>query len=380
MWREVRSEQTPHHCEQARRYPYAVARIFNFSAGPATLPDAVLTAAEAGIHDYNGCGIGVMELSHRSAEFEEIIQAAQQQLRNLLSIPESHEVLFLQGGASLQFAMVPMNFAHETPTYVINGTWGEKAEESARAVGPVQAHIVSTKGSYSFAPCAEDFAGATGSYLHVTSNETIEGIQLAPDIAANVPIVADMSSDILSRRIPIQNYSLIYAGAQKNLGPAGVTVVIASKEFLATGKDGLPPMLNYRVHAQSGSLYNTPTTWSIYVLRLALDYWANNGGLAAIEAENEAKAEILYNAIDAAPEFYQGHTEPGSRSKMNITFRLPSAELEKAFLAETEANGMSGLRGHRSIGGIRASIYNAFPRAGCLALAELMDDFVRRHG
>lgn len=380
MWREVRSEQTPHHCEQARRYPYAVARIFNFSAGPATLPEAVLTAAEAGIHDYNGCGIGVMELSHRSAEFEEIIQAAQQQLRNLLNIPDSHEVLFLQGGASLQFAMVPMNFGHETPTYVINGTWGEKAEESARAFGPVQAHHVSNKGSYSFAPGPEDFAGATGSYLHVTSNETIEGIQLAPGIAANVPVVADMSSDILSRRLPIENFSLIYAGAQKNLGPAGVTVVIAKKEFLATGKSGLPPMLNYRVHAQSGSLYNTPTTWSIYVLRLALDYWANNGGLTAIETENEAKAKILYDAIDAAPEFYQGHTEPSSRSKMNVTFRLPNAELEKAFLAETEANGMSGLRGHRSIGGIRASIYNAFPSAGCLALAELMDDFVRRHG
>jgi len=380
MWREVRSEQTPHHCEQARRYPYVVARIFNFSAGPATLPDAVLTAAEAGIHDYNGCGIGVMELSHRSAEFEEIILAARTQLRNLMGIPDSYEVLFLQGGASLQFAMVPMNFAHETPTYVINGTWGEKAEESARAIGPVKAHNVSGTGPYSFAPGAEDFASATGSYLHVTSNETIEGIQLAPDIAASVPIVADMSSDILSRHVPIENYSLIYAGAQKNLGPAGVTVIIASKEFLATGKNGLPPMLNYRVHAQSGSLYNTPTTWSIYVLRLALDYWANNGGLAAIEAENEAKAEILYNAIDWAPEFYRGHTEPGSRSRMNVTFRLPSHELENAFLAETEANGMSGLRGHRSIGGIRASIYNAFPRAGCVALAELMEDFVRRHG
>lgn len=355
-------------------------RVYNFSAGPGVLPAEALAEARESFLDYRGTGVSVMELSHRSKAFEEIIQRAESDLRELLAIPEGYRVLFLQGGASMQFAMIPQAFLAEgeTAAYVITGAWGKKALESAKPYGDAKAVYDGKDEGYRSVPDSVENAGTA--YTHVTSNETIQGVQFHRDLEIAGPQVCDMSSDILSRPVDVSRYSLIYAGAQKNMGPAGLTVAIVSEEFLSRHRDGLPPMFDYRVQVENGSLYNTPPTWSIYVTGLVFRYLLDRGGLAAAAERNERKAKILYDAIDVSEQFYIGHALPQARSKMNVTFNLRDDVLTKAFLGEAEGQGMIELKGHRSVGGCRASIYNAFPEEGCQALADLMRDFAQRNG
>ena len=330
-----------------------------------------------------GVGISVMEISHRSKTFDEIIQSADSGLRELLNIPEDYAVLFLQGGASLQFAMVPMNFLSldSSADYIVTGSWGKKAVKEALKFGTVDLAANMADGGFTRIPNQDELQlNPSAAYVHLTSNETIEGVEWKsePEIG-DVPLVADFSSNILSKPIAVEKYGLIYAGAQKNMGPSGVTVVIIREDLLPRSRDGLAAMLDYRTHATNKSLYNTPNTWGIYVLNLVCQWLKEKGGLAAMQRENEDKAKLLYDAIDAT-EFYRGHADPDSRSMMNVTFRLPSEDLEKKFAGEATAAGLDGLKGHRSVGGIRASIYNAFPRAGCEALIEFMKEFEKKNG
>ena len=358
-------------------------RIFNFSAGPAVLPIPVLEEARAHLLALPGVGMSVMEISHRSKTFDEIIQGAETGLRDLLSIPKDYAVLFLQGGASLQFTMVPMNFLSldENADYILTGSWGKKAIKEAQKCGEVNLGADMSDGGFTRVPTQEELQlGDDAKYVHITSNETIEGVQWKsePD-TGDVPLFSDSSSDILSRPIPIEKYGLIYAGAQKNMGPSGVTLVIIREDLLPRIPKGKPTMLDYRTHVEQKSLYNTPNTWGIYIINLVCKWLKEKGGLEAMQQENEAKAKLIYDAIDAT-EFYRGHADPDSRSIMNVTFRLPTEDLEKKFASEATAAGMDGLKGHRSVGGIRASIYNAFPREGCEALVEFMKEFEKKNG
>ena len=358
-------------------------RIFNFSAGPAVLPVPVLEEAQRDLLSLPGVGMSVMEISHRSKTFDEIIGGAESGMRELLSIPSNYHILFLQGGASLQFSTVPMNFlpADGSADYVITGSWGKKALKEAKKVGGVNVAATMADGGFTRVPSREEMSlNPHAAYVHITSNETIEGVEWKrePEVG-DVPLVADASSDILSREIPVDRYGIIYAGAQKNMGPSGVTVVILRDDLLQRVPEGLATMLDYRTHVENKSLYNTPNTWGIYILGLVCKWLKDKGGLAAMERENEEKAQLLYNAIDAA-DFYRGHADIDCRSIMNVTFRLPDQELEKKFVTEATAQGLDGLKGHRSVGGIRASIYNAFPRAGVEALVSFMKDFERRNG
>jgi len=358
-------------------------RIFNFSAGPAVLPVPVLEEARAHMLALPGVGMSVMEISHRSKAFDEIIQGAEAGLRDLLGIPKDYAVLFLQGGASLQFTMVPTNFLSldENADYILTGSWGKKAIKEARRCGEVNMAADMSDGGFTRVPTQEELQlGDDAKYVHITSNETIEGVQwkTEPD-TGDVPLFSDSSSDILSRPIPIEKYGLIYAGAQKNTGPSGVTLVIIREDLLPRIPKGKPTMLDYRTHVENKSLYNTPNTWGIYIINLVCKWLKEKGGLEAMQQENEAKAKLIYNAIDAT-DFYRGHADPDSRSIMNVTFRLPSEDLEKKFASEATTAGMDGLKGHRSVGGIRASIYNAFPREGCEALVEFMKEFERKNG
>ena len=358
-------------------------RIFNFSAGPAVLPVPVLEEAQRDLLSLPGVGMSVMEISHRSKTFDEIIGGAEAGMRELLSIPSNYHILFLQGGASLQFSMVPMNFlpADGSADYVITGSWGKKALKEAKKVGSVNVAATMADGGFTRVPSREEMSlNPHAAYVHITSNETIEGVEWKrePDVG-DVPLVADASSDILSREIEVDRYGLIYAGAQKNMGPSGVTVVILRDDLLQRVPEGLATMLDYRTHVENKSLYNTPNTWGIYILGLVCKWLKDKGGLAAMERENEDKAQLLYDLIDAT-DFYRGHADPDCRSLMNVTFRLPDQELEKKFVTEATAQGLDGLKGHRSVGGIRASIYNAFPRAGVETLVSFMKDFERRNG
>ncbi|RSD29283.1 3-phosphoserine/phosphohydroxythreonine transaminase [Mesobacillus subterraneus] len=358
-------------------------RALNFNAGPAALPEAVLKRAQKEMMNYQGSGMGVMEFSHRSKEFEEINDRTNSLLRNLLSIPDDYEILFLQGGASLQFTMVPMNLLEEGSTagYVMTGTWSEKALKEAQKIGNAVPAASSKDSNYKAIPdISEINVSADASYLHITTNNTIFGTQwhsFPEDM--RVPLVADMSSDILSRPINLSNYGLIYAGAQKNLGPSGVTVVILQKDLLKRSKKELPSMLNYQVHASSGSLYNTPPTLSVYFLMLVLEWAEELGGVSRLELMNKQKAALLYDAIDRSSGFYTGHAELESRSLMNVTFTLESDDLTASFLHEAEESGFIGLAGHRSVGGCRASIYNAVPLEHVEKLAGFMNDFRRRN-
>jgi len=358
-------------------------RIFNFSAGPAVLPVPVLERAREEMLSLPGVGMSVMEISHRSKPFQAILDGAASGLRELMGIPEGYRVLFLQGGASLQFSMVPMNFLHEggSADYVLTGSWGKKALKEAKKVGGTSVAADMADSGYNRVPAQDELKlDANASYLHFTSNETIEGVQWKSEPeAGGVPLVCDASSDICSRPVDVSKYALIYAGAQKNLGPSGVTVVILREDLLARGRDGLATMLDYRTHAENGSLYNTPNTWGIYILNLVCDWVKNEGGLDAISRRNEEKARKIYDVIDST-DFYRGHAAREARSDMNVTFRLPSEELEKKFAAEATAAGLDGLKGHRSVGGIRASIYNAFPPAGVEALTQFMREFERANG
>ena len=353
--------------------------VYNFNAGPAVLPPAVLSQAQEELRDYGGVGISVMEMSHRSKEFEAINNEAEARIKRLLGIEGGYRALFLQGGASTQYAMVPMNFlpADRVADYIITGTWSEKARDDARKLGQVHIAASTEAEQYRRVPRQDEIQLSDNpAYVHITTNNTIYGTQwhTLPDVGERL-LVADMSSDVMSRPFDVTKFGLIYAGAQKNLGPSGVTVVIVREDWLEQAPKTLPAMLRYATHAKNNSLYNTPPTFGVYMLNLVLGWIESQGGLAGMAAHNERKAAIVYAAIDGSNGFYRGHAEEGSRSQMNITFRLPSEELEKQFVAAAQKQGMIGLAGHRSVGGIRASVYNAMSIEGVEALASLMRDF-----
>jgi len=358
-------------------------RIFNFSAGPAVLPVPVLEEAQRDMLSLPGVGMSVMEISHRSKTFDEIINRTEASLRDLLKIGSNYHILFLQGGASLQFSMVPMNFlpADGSADYVLTGSWGKKALKEAKKLGAVNVAATMADGGFTRVPSRDEMSlNPHAAYVHITSNETIEGVQWKrePNVG-DVPLIVDSSSDILSRELNVDKYALIYAGAQKNMGPSGVTLVIVRDDLLQRIPENLATMLDYRIHVQNKSLYNTPNTWGIYIMDLVCKWLQGQGGLAGMEKQNDEKAQLLYDTIDAT-DFYRGHADVDCRSTMNVTYRLPSEELEKKFASEATAQGLDGLKGHRSVGGIRASIYNAFPRAGVEALVSFMKDFERRNG
>lgn len=361
-----------------------VNRAHNFNAGPAALPLEALQKAQEELLDFNGTGMSVMELSHRSKDYEAVHNKTIALLKELLAIPEGYEVLFLQGGASLQFAMLPMNFLPEGKKagYVMTGAWSEKAYEEAAKLGDVFVAATAKEGNYRRIPAAEELQyDAEAAYLHLTSNNTIFGTQWQdfPD-TEKVPLIADMSSDILSHPFDVSKFALIYAGAQKNLGPSGVTVVIVRKDFLEQANKKVPTMLRYGTFAKDNSLYNTPPTFSIYMVGLMLEWVKAQGGVEAIYKRNQEKAALIYDAIDNSNGFYVGHAQPDSRSLMNVTFRIANTELEKQFLDEAKKAGFVGLAGHRSVGGCRASIYNAVPYESCQALRDFMIEFQKKHG
>lgn len=358
-------------------------RIHNFSAGPAVLPVAVLEEARRDLLSLPGVGMSVMEISHRSKTFDEIFARADTGLRQLLGVPDNYHVLFLQGGASLQFSMIPMNFLPQggSADYIITGSWGKKALKEAKRSGATNVAATTADGGFTRVPGADELQlDPKAAYVHFTTNETIEGVEWkeAPAVG-DVPLIADASSDILSHPIPVDKYALIYAGAQKNIGSSGVTLVIIRDDLLERIPDGMHTMLDYRTHVENKSLYNTPNTWGIYIISLVCKWLSEKGGLQAMHRENETKARMIYDAIDAT-DFYRGHADPDSRSIMNVTFRLPGEELEKKFASEATAQGLDGLKGHRSVGGIRASIYNAFPLEGVEALVGFMKDFEKKNG
>ena len=358
-------------------------RIYNFSAGPAVLPLPVLEEAQRDLIALPGVGMSVLEISHRSKPFDEIMQAAEADMRSLAGIPSNYKILLLQGGASLQFSMVPMNLLAPgtTADYILTGDWGKKALKEAKRVGATNVAATTESGNFKEIPAQAALKLTPGaSYVHFTSNNTIHGTEWSyvPDVGG-APLVCDMSSDMYSRPIDIAKYGLIYAGAQKNLGPSGLTVVLIREDLLARSADTLPTMLNYKTHAENGSLYNTPPVFGIYILRLVLKWLVAQGGLKAIEKLNERKAGHLYAELDRT-EFWRPHAAKDSRSRMNITFRLPSEDLEKIFVKESTAAGFDGLKGHRSVGGLRASIYNAFPEQGVLDLVSFMREFEKKHG
>ena len=354
----------------------------NFSAGPATLPPAVLEEARRDLVSLPGVGVSPLEISHRSPWFEGVIGEAEANVRDLLAVPEGYRVLFLQGGASMQFSMVPMNLGG-TSGHVVTGSWSGKALAEAARLRSAVARWDGRDEGYVRVPAAEDLRLDAGdAYLHITSNETIHGVEwpAGAEPAASV-LVCDTSSDFLSRPVDVGRYGLLYAGAQKNAGPAGVTIVIVREDVLERIPDGLPRLLDYRTYAEHGSLYNTPPVFAIYVVALVTRWLRHEvGGLGAQGAHNREKAGLLYGRIDDSGGLYRGHAAPDSRSLMNVTWRLPSPELDARFVGEATAEGLMGLKGHRSVGGIRASIYNAFPRAGCEALVEFMKEFERKNG
>jgi phosphoserine aminotransferase len=364
----------------------SVERVFNFSSGPAVMPVPVLEEMQRDLVALPGVGMSVMEISHRSKAFEAILAQAEADIRTIGSVPRNYRVLFLQGGASTQFSMVPMNLlaAGATADYIDSGSWAEKALKEAKKVGNVNVAATTKGDNYSRLPKAAELRLTEGAaYVHMTSNNTIEGTQYAalPDVA-DVALVSDMSSDIFSRPLDVARHALIYAGAQKNLGPSGVTLVIIREDLVAKSaerKSALPTMLSYAVHAENGSLYNTPPTFGVYALGLVAKWILSEGGLTALATRNERKAATLYAEIDRSG-FYRGTADNADRSQMNVTFRLPSEELEKIFVKESTAAGFDGLQGHRSVGGMRASIYNAFPEAGVDALVAFMREFERQHG
>jgi len=356
-------------------------RIYNFSAGPAALPEPVLRKAQEAIWDVAGSGIGIMEHSHRGKVFERIIAEAEQACRSLADIPDNYRVLFLQGGASLQFAMVPMNLlqAGATADYLVTGVWSQKAVKEAKPIGKV--HIAATGEATNFdrIPQTADIKySSSPAYVHVTTNNTIYGTQwrTEPSVPAGVPLMADTSSDMYSRPIDVRKYGVIYAGAQKNLGPSGVVLVIIRDDLVEAGAKGIPTMLQYRTHVAEGSMYNTPPTFGIFVMGEIFKWIQGQGGLSAMAEQNEAKAGLLYDYLDNSS-FFRGTAQRDSRSLMNVCFRGPSEELEARFISEATKRGLDGLKGHRLVGGMRASIYNACPRKAVEALLGFMQEFER---
>jgi len=357
-------------------------RIYNFSPGPATLPYSVLEEAGKDIVNFKDKGIGVIELSHRSKEFMAVAEQTEALIRELLAVPDNYKVLFLQGGASSQFFMIPMNLlgAGKKASYLNTGVWSKKAIKEAQLFGDIEVAYSSEEVSFNRVPAADEYSvDSDAEYLYLVSNNTIYGTQFAEFPDKDVMLVCDMSSDILSRPLDIEKFGIIFAGAQKNMGPAGVTVVIIREDLLDRAADNIPTMLRYKTHADKDSMFNTPPTFAIYCVGRVMNWLKEQGGVAAIQQRNAEKAALLYAAIDAG-DFYRGHAEKESRSMMNISFNLPSPELEARFIAEAAAIGLDGLKGHRSIGGCRASIYNAFPREGVEKLVAFMADFAKQHG
>ena len=363
--------------------PTAVQRIFNFSAGPAILPVPVLEEAQRDLVALPGVGMSVLEVSHRSKAFEAILARTEADLRTLGTVPSNYKVLFLQGGASLQFSMVPLNLLTDgrAADYIVTGGWAQKAVKEAKRVGPVNIAGTTQAEQFSRIPRQDELTlDPKAAYVHFTTNNTLFGTQwqTEPQVG-EVPLVADACSDIFSRPIDVSKYGLIYAGAQKNLGPSGVTVVIVREDLLARSSKSLHTMLNYAVHAENGSMYNTPPCFAVYLMGLVMKWALEEGGLDAIGARNARKALRLYAEIDRTG-FYKGTAAADSRSAMNVTFRLGTEALEKKFVKESTAAGLDGLKGHRSVGGMRASIYNAFPEAGVEALVDFMREFERTNG
>jgi len=353
-----------------------VARKLNFSSGPAALPEAVLHRAQAALLDLDGSGIGILEHSHRGPEFGRVLERTEALIREVGGIGDELAVLFVTAGATHHFAMVPRSFLGEgeVADYCHTGVWSGKAMDEARRIGSVHVACTAEPG---FAAVPTSFAwSARPRYVHYTSNETIYGTQWPAPPPAPAPLVCDASSDLFSRPLALANHALIYAGAQKNLGPSGISLVIARKDFLETGRADLPPLDQYRVYARERSLHNTPNTFGIYMIGEVVAWIREEGGLAEMAARNAQKAAVLYDFLDQSRAF-RAHAEPGSRSLMNVTFRGATKALEETLLARAEERGMSGLRGHRSVGGIRASIYNAFPEEGVHRLVQLLDEVER---
>jgi phosphoserine aminotransferase len=361
-----------------------MSRTWNFFAGPATLPPPALERAKKDIPNWEGTGMSVMETSHRSPEYDAVHEEAISLMTELLGLDDDHQVLFLQGGASMQFAMVPMNFIPKggSADYVNTGTWSQKAIKEANIVASCRVAGSSEEGGFKRIPKQADLdLDPNAAYVHITSNNTIKGTQYHdfPDTGV-VPLVADMSSDILWRPFDANRFHLLYAGAQKNIGPSGVTIVILKKSWLEQANENLPTMLSYATYSAKNSLYNTPPTFAIYMVRNVLAWLQEQGGLAAMERTNRAKGDLLYGVMADNPDFYNCPVDADSRSYMNVVFRLPSEDLEAKFVAEGKAAGMVGLKGHRSVGGCRASIYNAMPLEGVEVLADFMKDFAKKNG
>ena len=363
----------------------AVHRVHNFNAGPSVLPVPVLEKAQAEMLDYQGCGMSVMEMSHRSKEFEAIIQTAEADLRELMGIPANYKVLFLQGGASLQFAMLPMNLrpAGASADYIVTGAWSRTAWKEAGKLGATKAAFNPESEGYNRLPAAGELQlDPKAAYVHFCHNETIHGVEFKsePVTPEGVPLVCDMSSDFLSQPVDVTKYAMIYAGAQKNAGPAGVVVAIIRDDMLARVPEKMPVMLDYRLLAESGSLHNTPPCYAIYIVGLVLKWLKDLGGLPAMHKIDQQKASLVYGTIDASGGFYRGHAKPESRSIMNVPFRMPTEDLENLFVKESTKAGLIGLKGHRSVGGLRASLYNALSVESARVLTEFMAEFQRKNG
>ena len=348
------------------------------------MPVPVLEKARAELLSLDGCGMSVLEISHRSNHFEAILAGAERGLRELLAVPDNFRILFLQGGASLQFSMVPINFlgAGQTADYIITGFWGRKALVEAQRCGNVNVVYTNEPSGYRTLPQQGELNFSPDArYIHYVANETIEGVEFKYDVdGGGIPVVCDMSSNILSKPINWDKYALVYNGAQKNIGPSGVAVVFIRQDMLDQIPENLHTLLDYRAVAENGSMPNTPNTWAIYMIGLVCEWLKDQGGISAMEVRNREKAEILYTAIDSSDGFYTGHADRNVRSVMNVSFRLPSEELDDQFCAEATGVGLDGLKGHRSLGGVRASIYNAFPRLGVEALVNFMQDFMSKNG
>lgn len=359
----------------------ATKRIYNFSAGPGAMALPVLERAQAEMVNWNGTGMSVMEMSHRGKAFTQIAEQTEQAVRTLMSVPDNYKILFLQGGASLQFTMLAKNFLTGTGDYVVTGTWGQKAVEAANLEGKANVLWNGKADKFNQTPNLNGLEfSADAAYLHVTTNETIQGVDYLADPNVKPDVICDMSSCIASRPFDVSKYAMIYAGAQKNLGPSGVCLVLLREDMLERVPANLPPMLDYKLQAENGWMYNTPPCFGVYMLGLVCEHWIKFGGLSAVEKMNEEKAKVVYDAIDNSGGFYKPHAVAANRSRMNIPFTLPSDELTDKFVAEAKSRDMIELKGHRSVGGCRASIYNAFPIEGCRALADFMKEFMNQNG
>ena len=359
-------------------------RVYNFYPGPATLPLEVLEEAQKELLNFHNTGMSVLEISHRGKDYEEVHNETENLFKELLNAPDDYRVLFMGGGASTQFALVALNYLTQgtEADYIVTGSFAQKAQEEAARIGKVNIAATTKETNFDRLPDKDGIKLSKAPvYIHMTSNNTIYGTQWQDmPVFEGVPLIADMSSDILSRPFDVSKFGLIYAGAQKNLGPAGVTVVLISPEMLAKANKELPVIFQYGTFAKNNSLYNTPPAFAVYLINLVLKWIKRNGGLNAMAERNREKAGYIYDVIDNSDGFYRGHARKESRSLMNVTFRLPNEELESAFVGEAKKASLIGIKGHRSVGGMRASIYNAMPQEGCKLLAELMKDFAKKNG